>query len=242
MSKRADSLNLIESFLSHWSWVSGAPVVTPTFYALRFYLQIQGEERKLINKNQSKWGHYGSKFLCYTLLIKIITDFFLCQVLSFFVLSKMSKYVKILYMFICFCFLEPYPLAYGGSQARGLIGAIAAGLHHSHSNTSDPSHVCHLCHSSWQHWILNPLIEARGWTHNLMVPTGNHFHCATTGTPVRIYLNTQKNSRKFKNSLWVQAGPWLLWMGFTQHTNFKFGDHQQTGILSQAAGVNFPMW
>ena len=25
-------------------------------------------------------------------------------------------------------------MAYGGSQARGLIGAVAAGLHHSHSN------------------------------------------------------------------------------------------------------------
>ena len=29
--------------------------------------------------------------------------------------------------------------AYGGSQARGLIGAVAAGLHHSHSNSgSEP--------------------------------------------------------------------------------------------------------
>ena len=27
------------------------------------------------------------------------------------------------------------PTAYGGSQARGRIGAIAAGLHHSHSNS-----------------------------------------------------------------------------------------------------------
>ena len=25
-------------------------------------------------------------------------------------------------------------MAYGGSQARGLIGAVATGLHHSHSN------------------------------------------------------------------------------------------------------------
>ena len=31
------------------------------------------------------------------------------------------------------------PMAYGGSQARGLIGAAAAGLHHSHSNAgSEP--------------------------------------------------------------------------------------------------------
>ena len=32
------------------------------------------------------------------------------------------------------------PTAYGGSQARGLIGAIATGLHQSHSNVgSEPS-------------------------------------------------------------------------------------------------------
>ena len=30
-------------------------------------------------------------------------------------------------------------MAHGGSQARGLIGAVAAGLHHSHSNVgSEP--------------------------------------------------------------------------------------------------------
>ena len=33
----------------------------------------------------------------------------------------------------------PMAQAYGGSQARGLNGATAAGLHHSHSNaTSEP--------------------------------------------------------------------------------------------------------
>ena len=37
------------------------------------------------------------------------------------------------------------PVAYGGSQARGLIRVIAAGLRH----------------SSWQQRILNPLNEAR---------------------------------------------------------------------------------
>ena len=28
----------------------------------------------------------------------------------------------------------------------------------------DPSHICNLCHSLWQHWILNPLREARDQT------------------------------------------------------------------------------
>ena len=32
----------------------------------------------------------------------------------------------------------------------------------------DPSYVCHLDHSSWQHWILNPLSEARDPTHIIM--------------------------------------------------------------------------
>ena len=47
-----------------------------------------------------------------------------------------------------------------GSQARGLIGAVATDLHHSHTATSDPSHVCDLHHSSQQQRILNPLSKA----------------------------------------------------------------------------------
>ena len=36
-------------------------------------------------------------------------------------------------------FSRAAPMAYGGSQARGLIGAAAASLHHSHSNArSEP--------------------------------------------------------------------------------------------------------
>ena len=38
-----------------------------------------------------------------------------------------------------FCLLRATPVAYGGSQAKGLIGATAAGLRQSHSNTrSEP--------------------------------------------------------------------------------------------------------
>ena len=61
-------------------------------------------------------------------------------------------------------------MAHGGSQARGLIGALATGLHHSHSHMGS-SRVCDLHHSSRQRRILNPLSKGRDRTRNLMVPS-----------------------------------------------------------------------
>ena len=49
------------------------------------------------------------------------------------VLKGKLKCVMLLSLFF-FGFSRAAPLACGGSQARGLIGAIAAGLRHSHSN------------------------------------------------------------------------------------------------------------
>ena len=41
--------------------------------------------------------------------------------------------------FLSFCLFRATPTAYRSSQARGLIRAIAAGLHHTHTNTrSEP--------------------------------------------------------------------------------------------------------
>ena len=45
------------------------------------------------------------------------------------------------FFFFVFCLFMAAPMAYGGSQARGPIGAIAAGLCHSHSNTGSESHL-----------------------------------------------------------------------------------------------------
>ena len=56
---------------------------------------------------------------------------------------------------------------------------------------SDLSCVCDLYHSSWQHRIINPLSEARDWTHNIMVPSWIHFCCATMGTPHSVYFSFQ---------------------------------------------------
>ena len=57
-------------------------------------------------------------------------------------------------------------MAYGCSQARGLIGAIAAGLHY----------------SSWQCQILDPLSEARDWTHIFLDTSQCHYHWGMMGT------------------------------------------------------------
>ena len=57
----------------------------------------------------------------------------------------------------CFVFLlfRAAPVAYGGAQASGPIGAIATGLHH----------------SSQQRQILNPMSGARDGIHVLMDPS-----------------------------------------------------------------------
>ena len=69
--------------------------------------------------------------------------------------------------FFFFVFSRATLEAYGGSQARGPIAAVAACLHPA-TATSDPSRVCDLHHSSQQCQILNPLNRARDGTHVLM--------------------------------------------------------------------------
>ena len=55
--------------------------------------------------------------------------------------------------------------------------------------TQELRHICNLHHSSWQHWIVNPLNEARDQTCNLMNTSQVlHYHWATMGTPVTLYI------------------------------------------------------
>ena len=75
-------------------------------------------------------------------------------------------YFYFLILFFCL-FLGPQPVAFGGSQARGLIRAVAATA----TATWDPTCICDPHHCSQQHQILNPLSEARDQTCNLMVPS-----------------------------------------------------------------------
>ena len=47
----------------------------------------------------------------------------------------------VFFVLFCFCLFRAVPEAYGGSQARGLIRAVAVGLHHSHSKARSEPHL-----------------------------------------------------------------------------------------------------
>ena len=66
-------------------------------------------------------------------------------------------------------------MAYGSSQARGLIGAALCGLGHRHSNARSEARL-------WQCWILHPLSKARDWTLTLMGISWSLHLLSQTGT------------------------------------------------------------
>ena len=95
-------------------------------------------------------------------------------------------YFILFYFILFYCLFRAATMAYGGSQARGLIRAIAASLRHSHSHArSEPSRVCNLHHRSWQCEILNPLSKPRDRTQNFMVSSQIRFRCARMRTPLQ---------------------------------------------------------
>ena len=83
--------------------------------------------------------------------------------------------VALFFLLFYFCLLRAAPAAYKASQARGRIGAVTT-AYTTATAMPDPS----LHDSSPQHWILNPMLEARGRTRNLMVPSQICFHWAMT--------------------------------------------------------------
>ena len=99
------------------------------------------------------------------------------------------KLMKCLFLELSFFLIfRAAPVAYGGSQTRGWIGAVTAG-YTTATATWDPNHVCNLHHSSGQRWILNPLSEARDPTCGLMDTSQICFCRATTRIPLNFPFN-----------------------------------------------------
>ena len=85
--------------------------------------------------------------------------------------SRKKSLLLLLLFFVCF--FRAAPVAYGSSQARGRIGAQLP-AYTTATATQDVSCVCDLHHSSRQHWIFNPLRDARDRTRVLMDASGVH--------------------------------------------------------------------
>ena len=105
-----------------------------------------------------------------------------------------ALYFFYFFIFIFLSFVRAAPVAYGGSQARGLIWAVVAGLCQSHS-------ICDLHHSSRQRQILIPLSKARDQTRNLKIPSWIRFRYAMMGTPTTSILKAHIAPTHFIQSL-----------------------------------------
>ena len=126
-------------------------------------------------------------------------------------------YCIVLYC-IYFCLFRALPTAYGGSQARGLIGAIATGLHHSH-RTPDLSRVCtyttaHSSARSLIHWARPGIEPAISWLLVVFVslaPRWEH---------LEILIYKEDGAGVVWYSLFLITGghhdPWIYWGGSTR--------------------------
>ena len=71
---------------------------------------------------------------------------------------------RILFCFILFfAVFRAAPAAYRGSQAKGLIGATAAGLHHSHSNVGSLTHWSRPGIEPSTSWFLVGFVSTAPW-------------------------------------------------------------------------------
>ena len=90
-----------------------------------------------------------------------------------FIYPLLNIFTSFPFSFLCFFFFffffRATLAAYGDSQARGWIGAVAAGLQHSPATAiPDQSHVCNLHHSSRQlgsltQWLRPGIKPASSW-------------------------------------------------------------------------------
>ena len=109
-------------------------------------------------------------------------------------------------------FFRAAPVAHGSSQARDQIGAVAAGLHRSHSWSFNPlsearDWICVLMDTSWvrHHWAMMELSEIVKVT-SLCPQIGMWVWC--WGYCLSISLDTNHVPRAH---LWDSGLSWLFW-------------------------------
>ena len=127
-------------------------------------------------------------------------------------------------IFFFFCLFRAAPMAFGGSQARGLIRAVAASLLQSPSNTRSELRL----RPTPQLMAMpdpKPLIEARHGTRNLMVPSQIRFCFTTTVTPTGKIL---KEILRKRMSSYDMIGELLLWLS---RLRTLISIHEDAGLI-----------
>ena len=114
-----------------------------------------------------------------------LTSLSVCILFSYFC-PLFLIFFKFIFCLFGFFFFRAAPVTRGGSQAKGQIRAVGAGLHHSHSNGASEPHLQPTLQLT-AHRILNPLSEARDRAYVLMDASQIHFCWASMGTP-QVYL------------------------------------------------------
>ena len=103
----------------------------------------------------------------------------------------------------CCCYFRAIPEAYGGSQARGWMGAVDAGLYHSHSNEGSQPHLrpkpqLMVTPDCW------PTERPRNWTCIFMDPSWVHWPLSHKGSSQYILyvyslmVGSHQNRRKWE--------------------------------------------
>ena len=107
------------------------------FYcALQIFLQNEVLWQSCIKSIRAIFPTAFAYFVCQCHILAILAIFqtisLLLCLLQWYVISDLFSFLS-LSLFFFFCLFRAAPKAYS-SQVRGQIGAVAAGLHHSHSN------------------------------------------------------------------------------------------------------------
>ena len=122
-------------------------------------------------------------------------------------------------------FLGPHPLQMEVPR-RGVSLELQLPAYTPAAAMPDPSLVCDLYHSSREHWIFNPLNEARDRTCTFMVPSQIRFCCTTAGTPLFYFyfLPFRAALAAYGGS---QAGGRIGAADATSHNNARSKQHLQ---------------